>query len=441
MLRRLFISVLFFIFFSNALWARFSNNYQQPIGNRASGMGGAFVALADDSTALWYNPAGLSQLDDFDINVTASTYSYIKKKTTGFLEFERLDGTLIPLDLNQSEFAVTPSTLAFGRSLGKNMGWGFGLFVPFQQNLTSKLEGEVTDSNGDNIKIRSEEILKEKLMQGMVGIGYSLNKSLSIGIAASAGLYTEDEKESNTWFEKDTDGDQSLFHNYEEEKSNLIGGSLSAGTKLNFGANHSIGLQAVSPLFTVGGKTTVEELDFNINEDNATSSNDITTTTTNSKAGGRLRPGRVALGYAFSLANNFALSTEAEMIFPYDSIGKSVINAKVGLEKYFGPRKVLRLGAFTDFSQEDVVTTNSVSKVDVDFYGASVSYSFAHTLEIVEADKKTDKYFWTTFGLLARTGSGKEQTSRYTADFVKQTQVKNISMLNFKAFVASSVTF
>src|SRR5437773_12382251 len=32
----------------------------ESVGNRALGMGGAFVAVAADSTATWWNPAGLA---------------------------------------------------------------------------------------------------------------------------------------------------------------------------------------------------------------------------------------------------------------------------------------------------------------------------------------------------------------------------------------------
>jgi hypothetical protein len=34
----------------------------EAVGNRAQGMGGAFVAVADDATATWWNPAGLATL-------------------------------------------------------------------------------------------------------------------------------------------------------------------------------------------------------------------------------------------------------------------------------------------------------------------------------------------------------------------------------------------
>ena len=33
---------------------------QGPVGTRASGMAGAFVAVADDATAVYWNPAGVA---------------------------------------------------------------------------------------------------------------------------------------------------------------------------------------------------------------------------------------------------------------------------------------------------------------------------------------------------------------------------------------------
>ena len=38
--------------------------FKNGIGARALAMGGAFVAVADDATAVCWNPAGLAQLDD-----------------------------------------------------------------------------------------------------------------------------------------------------------------------------------------------------------------------------------------------------------------------------------------------------------------------------------------------------------------------------------------
>ncbi|MBW1856357.1 MAG: hypothetical protein JRJ00_17135, partial [Deltaproteobacteria bacterium] len=50
-----------------------------PVGSgaRAVGMGGAFIAVADDATAASWNPAGLTQLKKPEISFA---YSYFKRR-------------------------------------------------------------------------------------------------------------------------------------------------------------------------------------------------------------------------------------------------------------------------------------------------------------------------------------------------------------------------
>ena len=47
---------------------------QIGVGTRALGMGGAFTAIADDGTAIYWNPAGLSQLDEKEV---VGMYSFL----------------------------------------------------------------------------------------------------------------------------------------------------------------------------------------------------------------------------------------------------------------------------------------------------------------------------------------------------------------------------
>ena len=48
----------------------------ETVGTRALGMGGAFVAVADDSTATYWNPAGLSTLRIFDASVERTDFEW-----------------------------------------------------------------------------------------------------------------------------------------------------------------------------------------------------------------------------------------------------------------------------------------------------------------------------------------------------------------------------
>ncbi|HEY0283950.1 MAG TPA: hypothetical protein VGC23_01065, partial [Vicinamibacterales bacterium] len=40
------------------------------VGTRAEGMGGAFVAVADDASAIYWNPAGIATGSTFDLQVS-----------------------------------------------------------------------------------------------------------------------------------------------------------------------------------------------------------------------------------------------------------------------------------------------------------------------------------------------------------------------------------
>src|SRR2546425_9689270 len=55
---RALVSLVSFVVVSAPITAR-AQRYED-IGVRAQGMAGAFVAVADDATALWWNPAGLA---------------------------------------------------------------------------------------------------------------------------------------------------------------------------------------------------------------------------------------------------------------------------------------------------------------------------------------------------------------------------------------------
>ena len=70
--RWLFILAIFFTINANPLWAQTKsheaagttglNFLKIGVGGRPAGMGEAFVAVADDASALYWNPAGLARL-------------------------------------------------------------------------------------------------------------------------------------------------------------------------------------------------------------------------------------------------------------------------------------------------------------------------------------------------------------------------------------------
>ncbi len=49
------------------------------VGDRASGMGGAYTAVSDDATGLAYNPAGIAYTAERNLSASVNGYNYSKK--------------------------------------------------------------------------------------------------------------------------------------------------------------------------------------------------------------------------------------------------------------------------------------------------------------------------------------------------------------------------
>jgi long-subunit fatty acid transport protein len=91
-------------------------------GAKSLAMGGAFAGLADDATAPFANPAGLTQLDRPELSVEFRG----SRVRTSFLESGRLSGSITNEGTDTAQGAV------FGTSTGSHLGIGFlaGVYVP-----------------------------------------------------------------------------------------------------------------------------------------------------------------------------------------------------------------------------------------------------------------------------------------------------------------------
>ncbi len=99
-------------------------------GARSMGFGGAFVALADDATAAFANPAGLVQLTRREVSLEGRLWSY----TTPFTEGGRLAGspTGIGLDtvagLREAEATEDLAGVSFVSFVYPKKRWAFALY-------------------------------------------------------------------------------------------------------------------------------------------------------------------------------------------------------------------------------------------------------------------------------------------------------------------------
>jgi long-subunit fatty acid transport protein len=106
------------------------------VGDKGAALGGAFAGLADDATATYYNPAGLTQIKNVKLNVSAQLVQYQKQKI----------GIAAGTDIPYNSFNFSPTITAFSQRMG-NWAYGFSVATPMNDLFTGeqKIEGAYYD--------------------------------------------------------------------------------------------------------------------------------------------------------------------------------------------------------------------------------------------------------------------------------------------------------
>ncbi len=151
----------------------------QPQSAAAAGQGNAFVAQADDASAIHYNPAGLSQVNGVQV-VTGTTL------LGGSVKFTSPTGTDSRGDFGGSIASPPPSYSYVSANLG-SLGWdalsnvtvGLGLNSPFGLNIRYPVDGPF------NTAVTSAAL---PLIDIKPTVAYKFNDQLAIGV--SADIYT-----------------------------------------------------------------------------------------------------------------------------------------------------------------------------------------------------------------------------------------------------------
>ncbi|MFA5779619.1 MAG: hypothetical protein WC947_05745 [Elusimicrobiota bacterium] len=168
------------------------------IGARPQGLGGAFTAIADDANALFYNPAGISNLKkaEFTSNygrlfMGLDDNSSIGSSFIGYAQPTKKYGTpgisWYNLSLG-SLYDETAIALSYSYPFSKYMSAGVSV-----KNLSRSFGSDdytrtAINTTGDEIRIEGDPVFdkgkKSSALTGDVGLFYSYSKNISLGISA-----------------------------------------------------------------------------------------------------------------------------------------------------------------------------------------------------------------------------------------------------------------
>jgi long-chain fatty acid transport protein len=179
-----FIALIMF-----AIPCQAGNNDTFGIGARATALGGAFAAQADDPFALYYNPAGLSWVKkpNFSMGVQVllpdlNVHDFSVKSPTQEALGEPQDSLVTgPKDFSNDSNALIVPCMGYTMPINDKFHAGFAVYVPWGMELE-------WDSNPINnpaaFNAYHVYIVREVFSPG---ISYKINDQLSVGMALSLG--------------------------------------------------------------------------------------------------------------------------------------------------------------------------------------------------------------------------------------------------------------
>jgi hypothetical protein len=194
----------------------------QPQGAAAAGQGNAFVAQADDASAIHYNPAGLSQVEGVQA-------VYGTTLVGGSIKYKSPTGIDTRGDFGGSIAFPPPSPTYFSANL-RALGWdslsnvtvGLGLTSPFGLNTRYLVDGPF------NTAITSAAL---PLLDIKPTVAYKINDQLAIGV--NADIYTF-----------------ASFLGQGHAEQRQVGSGALAGASVEFNGNGTGAGAAVSLLYT-----------------------------------------------------------------------------------------------------------------------------------------------------------------------------------------------
>jgi long-chain fatty acid transport protein len=316
------VAVLLVLLFTAS--TSFAAGFRLPeAGVKAMGMGFAFTAQADDPSAIYFNPAGLTQLKGQNVMLGVT---YVRENGGEFTGTTPLTGGATVSETQKSLDFFIPNAYYTNTNASSGIAYGVGIFAPF---------GLGQEYKDQNTSIFRNQVTKIDLMTIVVNptIAFQINEFLSIG----AGI-------------------DYMYGSVEYLKTPVLGAGAQfkanlEGTGDAWGYNFGLLLKATKNLkigfnYRSAFHLNIKDGDFKASDNTVPLPVPMGTT----KASGMLElPATAALGVAYTL-DRLTLSADADWTFWSSYNELKITNATVPAYSTTSPKRwkdvcALRLGA------------------------------------------------------------------------------------------------
>ncbi len=378
MYRRVFRFILIAGMMAFPLGTAMADDYHYTnllIGDRASGMGGAYTAVSDDATGLYYNPAGTAYTVGRSLSASVNAY-YSTEKTyksvIGGNGWVRTSSSLLPNYFGVVQpvgkfkvgisYAVPESIMEDQDQTFRDLPLSSSI-APFNPNtsITSYIINFNNESNTYNFGPSIATELNDKFSAGLT-LYYYQKKTLWI--------LNQLIKTSNAGYEWTND----YYHLEEWGVRPILGFMWSPVNKV------SVGL-AISKVLIQGSNTESQHSyrRENIAVDNVPSDSNVVDLPDGQSSTGEKRkyPTQVSLGASWFPSQSLLVTGDINHYTAVNDQGlKAVDNLALGAEYYFSSSWALRGGFYTDYANTPQISSGGLNQQEhIDLYGGTLSLS------------------------------------------------------------------
>jgi long-subunit fatty acid transport protein len=236
----------------------FQRGFELGIGTRALGMGGAYLGVADDYSASFWNPAGLAQIRRLE---GFGTLSYLQRKNDISAAGIKINDDLSATQLNSIGLAYPVPT--YQGSLV--FGIGYHRIHPYDASLRFNLVNATPNDANQSWSILEEGSLNNWVFAGAVEV------APNVSLGAALNIWTGNNDYTSRFTEFDDAGDR--IFDFREARFEDVVNSQYGGYNLKLGAMYRpisfvrLGLTLSTPTYITGtdkwkyNDTTIDDQD------------------------------------------------------------------------------------------------------------------------------------------------------------------------------------